>query len=343
MDLPLVPDLAARFRAWALRRQPQHLTQVTLDRRRVFILPTRAGLLFGVVALSIWFTSLNFNLQLGFFLAFLAMSIALVAMYETHRNLVHLAVRELRCSAVHAGEVADFDFAIENPARMARYAIRLSFILPRRRHAGPDRRVERIVPGVWVDVAASSTARVRIGLPTRRRGARDCPRVRVSTRFPFGLWEAWAYAAPTLRTIVYPRAEDDAPPPPHGGLGEHGGARGPASGTDDFAGVRPYRPGDPLRSVAWRLAARNEELSVKLFDTVAAEDTLLDFAALPASMGTEERLSRLTRWVLVADAAGRRYTLALGGRSIGPGLGGEHRTRCLEALALYPAGAASPS
>lgn len=309
---------------------------VTLERRRVFILPTRAGMMFGIVAMSIWFTSLNFNLQLGFFLAFLIMSIALVSMYETHRNLIHLAVRELRCAAVHAGEVANFDFVIDNPSARARHAIHLAFMLPRRRRSETGPVSESATPGAWVDVAASSTARASIGLPTRRRGPRSCPRVRISTRFPFGLWEAWAYASPAMSTIVYPGAEANAPFLPVGGEAGREAGRGATAGSDDFAGVRAYHSGDPLRSVAWRLAARSDELSVKVFESNAGEETTLDFTQLPPSLGVEKRLERLTRWVLMADAASLRYRLVLPPLALAADTGPEHRARCLEALALFP-------
>lgn len=328
--------LEPRLVQWLFRGHAEPLGDVVLDRRRVFILPTRAGLIFGFMAVTVWFGSLNFNLQLGYLLSFLVLSIALVGMYHTHRNLVHLVVREQRASSVHAGEVADFAFVIDNPTADARYAINLAFVLPRRRRQRPRRAAEQPMQGVWVDVAASSSARVNIGLPTRRRGRRYCPRVRISTRFPFGLWEAWAYASPQVATIVYATPEIDAPPLPPGSGGDRDIANGVAVGNDDFAGVRPYRPGDPLKAVAWRLAAHSDELSVKLFESSAGEETVLDFDALPAQLPLEQRLSRLTRWVLDADANGLRYSLRLPGSPVPTGLGPAHRARCLEALALYP-------
>ena len=48
----------------------------------------------------------------------------------------------------------------------------------------------------------------------------------------------------------------------------------------------------------------------------------------------ELKLSRLTRWVLDADAAGVRYALELPGSRIELDNGPAHRQRCLEALAL---------
>lgn len=51
--------------------------------------------------------------------------------------------------------------------------------------------------------------------------------------------------------------------------------------------------------------------------------------------GTEERLSRLCREVLEAEAAGLRYGLRLPGMIVAPGTGGAQRNRCLRALALF--------
>ncbi len=330
-------ELPPRLLRWLFRSHREPRGDITFVRRRVFILPTRAGLVYFGVALTIWFGSLNFNLQLGFLLAFLVMSVGLVGMYQTHRNLLHLAVRGQRAGPVHAGEVANFEFVIDNPTAEAHYAINLAFILPRRRRTGRDRAAEAPMRGEWVDIAAASSARVRIGLPTRRRGRRPCPRVRISTRFPFGLWEAWAYASPELDTVVYAVAEVDAPPLPPGSGGERDRANGVVAGTDEFAGVRPYRTGDPLRSIAWRLAARNGDLSVKLFESSAGEETVLAYDDLPPALPLEARISRLTRWVLLADAAGLRYSLILPGEDIATGTGLPHRARCLEALALYAA------
>jgi len=69
-----------------------------------------------------------------------------------------------------------------------------------------------------------------------------------------------------------------------------------APSGDDFAGVRPYQAGDAQKLIAWRLAARSDDLSVKQFEAAGGGDLMLDFDALPSSLGLEHRLSRLTRW-----------------------------------------------
>jgi uncharacterized protein (DUF58 family) len=106
-------------------------------------------------------------------------------------------------------------------------------------------------------------------------------------------------------------------------------------GNDDFAGLRAYHPGDSPRRIAWKADAREQGLLSKLFTGHADAHIWLDYDQLPASLGVEERLSRLTRWVLDADAARIPYGLRLAPTVIEPGNGTAHRLRCLRALALY--------
>jgi uncharacterized protein (DUF58 family) len=303
---------------------------VSLDRRRIYILPTRSGLVFWLIVFIMLIGSINFSRQLGYLLTFTVVSIAVISMYDTHRNLAGLTLRGQSVEPVHAGDVASFELTISNPFPTDRYALNFNFMLPSRRQGDHS---EEPMPGTWVDVAAGSVRRIGVGLPTRRRGRRPCPRIRLSTRFPFGLWEAWSYLRPDLSAIIYPAPEVDAPPLPPGREGR-AESSGVAAGGDEFSGVRPYQPGDPQKMIAWRLAARSDELSVKFFESTGGGDVWLDFDSLPATLTSEQRMSRLAGWVLMAQAAGMSYGLQLPAVRIELGRGHEHCERCLEALAL---------
>ena len=52
-------------------------------------------------------------------------------------------------------------------------------------------------------------------------------------------------------------------------------------------------------------------------------------------MPLDARLSRLARWVLMADQRGFDYGLRLPARDIRPGTGAAHLHACLEALATF--------
>jgi uncharacterized protein (DUF58 family) len=323
-----------RLADWIERYRGVESGDVLLDRHRIYILPTRTGVTFWLVVCVLLIGSINFALQLGYLLTFTIVSMALVSMYHTHRNLSGLTIRGQRADPVHAGDMASFELTINNPFPTERYALNFSFMLPARRWRVPDKQPEEPMPGTWVDVPAGSVRRVGVGLPTRRRGRRDCPRIRLSTRFPFGLWEAWSYLRPGLSTVVYPSPEIDAPPLPSAAIGD-GESSGVVAGGDEFSGVRPYQPGDPQKMIAWRLAARSDELSVKFFESAGAGEVLLEFDSLPQVLTVEQRISRLAGWVLMAEAAGLSFALKLPGAEIGMGHGHEHCERCLEALALF--------
>jgi hypothetical protein len=94
--------------------------EVLLDSRRVYILPTRAGMLFAAAMLMMLVGSINYMLQLGFMLTFLVTSMALVAMYHTHRNLARLALTAHRAEHVFAGDLATFEITVHNPTPEAR-------------------------------------------------------------------------------------------------------------------------------------------------------------------------------------------------------------------------------
>jgi len=324
-----------RLAKWIDRRRGSESGDMLLDRHRIYILPTRTGLVFWVVIFVLLIGSINFALQLGYLLTFTIVSMALVSMYHTHRNLSGLVIRGQGVAPVHAGEVASFELTINNPLSTDRYALNFGFMLPARRWRVPAKEPEEPLPGTWVDLPGASVCRIGVGLPTRRRGRRECPRIRLWTRYPFGLWEAWSYLRPALATVVYPSPESEAPPLPPTRAGDDGESSGIAAGGDEFSGVRPYRPGDPQKMIAWRLAARSDELSVRFFESSGAGDVMLDFDSLPRALDVEQRIARLARGVLMAEGAGLRYGLQLSSREVELGRGHEHCERCLEALALF--------
>jgi len=328
--------LTIRIGQWIAGRRGPETGPVTLDRRRVYILPTFPGVVFGGWMLAMLIGSINYSLQLGFMLTFLVTSMAVVGMHTTHANLAQIVLRGVRVEPVFAGDVAVFEITATNPTTVDRFALRFSFIDATVELRWYSVFTKRAVPMPWVSMAVPARGDRSVGVPLAapERGRLSAPRIVIETRFPFGLWRAWAYLTPALTAMVYPAPETDAPPLPVSGVGGGDGV-GLSSSGDDFAGVRPYSPGDPQKMIAWRLAARSDDLSVKQFEAQGGGEMLLDFDGLPWNLDLEHKLSRLTRWVLDADAAHMRYALRLPGSMVFAGSGAQHREHCLTALALY--------
>jgi uncharacterized protein (DUF58 family) len=316
-----------RLDTWLFQLGGAERGEAFLSQRRVFIIPSRAGMVFVAVLIVLFIAATNYNLSLGFGFTFLIAGCALIGMHLTFRNLAHLYLKAGRAAPVFAGEEAQFELHLINRRKHDRYAIWLGFV----GDGLPD------LPQA-VDIAAHTTRSAVLETPATIRGWLAAPRVRLHTRFPLGLLHAWSYWKPDASVLVYPRPEENAPPlPMEGGEKEDGQGR---AGHDDFAGVRAYRAGDPLRHLAWRQIARIDlasggTLVTKHFEGGAASELTIDIARLPRNMDTEMKLSRMTRWVLEAERMGLPYAFRLGGMSMPAATGPAHRDACLQALALY--------
>lgn len=316
-ELSWVDRISARLPG---RRGPHH-GELRLAQRNVYILPTRAGLLYAVVLLAMLIASINYSLSLGFMLTFLLGAVAIVAMLHTFRNLSAIELRAGRSDPVFAGEFAELQVTVTECRGNERYALKL--IAP-----------EATMPES-VDVAPASEQPARIVWPAPQRGWLPYPRIKLATEYPLGLWRAWAWWQPAGRLLVYPAPESPAAPLPASRLASRDGDGG-GRGEEDLAALRPYVPGDSPRRVAWKAVARSgsDELLVKQFEGAAGGELLLDWASLPVTLDAETRLARLTAWVIEAEQAGLSWALHLPGETVGLDSGPAHRERCLEALAL---------
>ena len=307
-----------RFAAWVRRRQGADLLPVTLARRRLYILPTRAGLAFGFLWFLMLLAGLNYGNSLALFLTFLLAGFALVVMHECHRNLLRMTLVSASAPAVFARSVGRLELTLENPSAAAHPAVA----------AALDE-----APPLSVDLPPRGRARLSLPVVAARRGRQRIPRLRLESAHPFGLFGTWTWVHLDLEIVVYPHPHGSLPRPVASGQQPGAHPRG-STGADEWQGLRPFRDGDSPRQVDWKAYAREAPLLVKEYSPTGSDLCLLDFAQVPLP-DVEARLSQLARWVLEAESGGERYGLALPGVTIAPNRGPEHRHRCLTALALF--------
>ena len=310
----IVRDAAHR---WIRRRQGPDAGTVTLHRGRIYILPTRLGVVFALMLLGMLLGSLNYANNLGLGLTFLLAALGLVAMHACHRNLAGLTVVGAGTDPPYAGQDAIFRLGLSNPSMAPRIDI----------EATGGR-----APADIASVPAEGDIRLQLALPTRRRGRVRLERCEIATRHPFGLFRAWAVLHPVADCLVYPRPAVTAPPVPR--APGRDGPRDARKGEEDFAGLKDYHPGDAPRRIAWKAHARGGDLLVKEFAGDTAPAALFDLDAVPGS-DLESRLAVLARWIVDAHGRDEAYGLRLPGLVVPAGTGEAHRRRCLGALADF--------
>ena len=316
----VIADLKRRLFRW----RSDGTAPLRLSQRRIFILPTRAGLLFAAALLAMLTGAINYNLALGHALVFLLVGLALTGMVHAFRNLHGLVVAPGRSEPVFAGEVAYFPLHLASERNTPRLALEL--------RAGKESR------SITTAVAAHGLNEAAVPVAALRRGWLDLPRTRLETTYPLGLFVAWSYLQPAMRCLVYPQPLATPLPPQQ--PASHSGDQHGDGGQEDFSGFRERQPADSPRHVAWKASARDagqRPLLVKRFAGGAQAELQLDWSLTPQAAAPEVRIATLAGWVMAAAAEDACYGLRLPGREIAPDSGDLHRHRCLEALALFPA------
>ncbi len=308
----MLSALKQKFSNWLFRPKIEHGT-VVLTQRRIFILPTRQGLVLAWVLILMLLGDINYNLSLGYVLTFLLAMMATMSMLHAFRNLAHLEIRAGRADAVFCGETARFIFHFNS--KFPRYQLVL-------RDTNAD--------SVTFDLAAGQDNEIIFPLPALKRGWLQTGRLSLHTEFPLGLFHAWSYLHFDTRCLAYPKPLPDAALP----SAPDGGGERPIAGDDDFAGLRNYTAGDALPRIAWKAYARGHALQVKQFATQTGGELSLNLDDTPDT-DFESKLARMTRWVLDAEMQGLRYSLSLPDSELPAGNGAAHCDECLRRLALF--------
>jgi uncharacterized protein (DUF58 family) len=310
--------LNRRFYHWVGRRMPQKSHCVKLNIHSTYILPTRYGVLFGLILYGMLMSSINFSNSMGFLLTFLLAGICLTGMLATFRNLITVEISAAKNSAVFAGDTAFFNLRLETADGWPAYAIAVG----RTRHESHK-----------TDIDSGQKQLLKIPMPATDRGRLHLGRIRIWSEFPFGLFHVWSWLELNSSLIVYPRPAGKKYSPAST-ADRAGKLTTNVAGYDDFAGLRRYHHGDSSRHIDWKAVARRNEILTKQFSDPAGGDIWLDWDALP-NMNPEQRLSQLCQWVLDLHRLNFSYGLKLPNGKLEPGHGESHKHNCLTRLALF--------
>ncbi len=302
--------LSRFFRGEALIAGP-----ITLNQRRIFILPTKRGLGFVLLVALLLLIAFVYNNNLAYLLGFLLASIFFVTILHSFKALNGLEIQAGFNQPVFAGDMAGFNLHVLNPSNQFRQAIEIGF------HES-----------LSFDFEPQQSRTVRLPLIASRRGWLQCGTITVSSRFPLGLFRAWSPLRFDSKLLVYPKPAAETLPFPETDAGSGQQGQNKHNG-DEFYGLKTYQIGDSIRQIHWKSFAKGQGVHSKQYAGASSVELWLDFTQTPGS-DIEARLSQLCRWVIDAERAGLRYGLRLPNKRIELDCGKDHYQQCLQALAL---------
>ncbi|MEX0618311.1 MAG: hypothetical protein WD180_05080 [Pseudohongiellaceae bacterium] len=178
-----------RFQDW-LRRHLPATDSITLNRRIIFILPTRQGMLFVAAAAVVFVAAINYAISLGFALAFLMASLFIISILHGFNNLNGLELTGLPVQSAFVGEDIGMNVLLSRNSRRRHEALELRF---------PGSNITR------ANVVSHDQEKVSIYIKATRRGRFGAPRLRVESTFPLGLTRAWSIVDLNLHSLIYPK------------------------------------------------------------------------------------------------------------------------------------------
>ena len=307
----------SRFERWVVRRLPP-VRSIVLNRNNIFILPTTQGLIYILAAVLIFVAAINYGISLAFGLAFLMISIFIVSILHTFRNLQGLTLSAMSSQPVFEGEEIGYRIMLAREPGRLNDSLQLYFSSMTLTH---------------VNLVTTSQFEANVYLRGASRGYCEAPRLTIKTYFPLGLCRAWSNIDLNMRALVYPKpiaCQMDQ----FANSAQGGDTLVNSPGGEDFYGLRTYSAGDPLKHIAWKNYARGQGLKVKQFVDTADNKIWLDWDMFH-SFSTEERLSRLCFCVLRLSKNKCDYGLRMPDVSVSPASGQKHKLKLLEILALY--------
>ena len=304
---------------WLEERFPE-TRQMTLNLRRIFVIPTKTAgallLMMGILSMM----AINFQNSLIYGLTFWLLALIVITIFFTYRNLSGLSIDAIQSYPCFAGEKAVFELALSCPENQKKSAISIGW-----KHQDVT----------TVDLTDHHNVVIKLSHSVTKRGRFSPDRLNIFTVYPIGLIVAWSYAVLKMESIVYPEPILDKLSEEGQGVDEeadHG--QEIAQGTTDFSSIRAYQAGDSPKQIHWGAYAKTGKAYTKTFVDYSNQEVWLDWNTLKTP-GVESKLSHLCAKVLQYHQINQVYGLKIPGETIHPASGEAHKTICLTALALY--------
>ncbi|MFN3712926.1 MAG: DUF58 domain-containing protein [Alcanivoracaceae bacterium] len=307
------------YHRWLQRRIPP-AREVVLDQRRIFIVPTGYGFLFLTIAALLFIGGINYENNLLMAFSFLLVSIFLMSILHTFRNLAGVTLVAGGMRPGFAGACGALEVRILSQRRAHR-SLWLNW---------PG------APAEEISVEADQERSLWLSVSLRHRGPQHPGRLHIESRYPVGLLRTWSLVDLDHLCLAWPKPLPGGECPARGG-DDDSGKQQHDIGSEDFEGLRNYIVGDSLKLVDWKSYARGRGLNTKLFTDPAEGRLWLEWELL-AGLDPESRYSRLCYWVLQMEHQSLRYGLRLPDGELAPAHGPLHREQTLEMLALSGGG-----
>lgn len=316
-----------RFNLFLQQRIPANQQQ-TLNNKKIFILPSKFGVCYLFFILLLFLLGTNYQNNLVMLVCYLLISFFITSMLHSFYNLSGLQLTAITTAKGYANQT--ILLKIKLTSAKERFDLNFCFANQSISH---------------YDIITQGENTVSVGYWVARRGVHQLGRIKVFSRYGFGLFTTWSQLDLASQIIAYPEPlsfqysgvsaalVDDNEPDVNSYRAQQVLAE-PING-DDFEQLIPYQQGQPYTHVAWKQLAKGQGWYTKQHQKNAQPDIVLILSNMPANT-LENKISQLCFLILEYHQSGSDYRVAIDQISLGPSSGEQFLHECLMALVQYP-------
>jgi uncharacterized protein (DUF58 family) len=303
--------------------------------------PTRAGWCFLGIIFGVGFAAMNTGNNLLYLVLSLMLAFLVLSGLLSEASLRGIRIERKRPRELFAQTSNRIVLRIHNAHRHV-----ASFAVAVEDRILTEGVVETIGHCFALRVGPESSADRSYIFAPERRGELRFDGLRVSTRFPFGLFVKSVEIQAPESALVYPRVDPNPSALRRHEVGDDFAERPGASlRGDEVASLREFVAGDSVGRVHWRSSLRARRLLVGERDGVSASDleVQLEIPRSTPRQVVEERIARAASEVVVQLDTGSRVGLRSHAARFPPATGFAHRTELLSFLARVEVDSGAPA
>ena len=288
-------------------------------RERIYIFPTLYGFIYGGGSLLSLICAIVYANNLAYLLCFFLLALFVIGMHQSNSNLKGITVEKIEGQyfSAQAHGTATLWLKSHNSEGHTHLAIE-------------GRGDLKNISGHIEQFPKKSLIATPLNFQTQNRGQKKMQRIKLSSRYPFGLFYVWRYLPTEYHCYVYPKPMGQQPLP-QSQTSAHGDTKNKSGDGESFKGHRKYIAGESQKRVDWKALARGKPMMVKEYELGPQGEVHLPWVR---HQPFEEQLQQISRWVMDCSAQRHPFSMAHPKVPLSTGRGRDHQNKALKILAL---------
>ncbi len=292
-------------------------------REKVYIVPTIYGFIFSSGAFACWLGALFYSNNLAYLLCFFLIIIFIIGMIQANNNLKGLSLVKVMAQPFSSHTAHENMGLLLFKSESSVSHVRLNI-------EGRVGANKKAVFSHYNVAEAGSLFSCKLSANPLSRGVHLLNRIKVYSRYPFGLFYVWRFYNVSHELVVHPRPSGHAPLPAMKQEGYYQEDSFSREMGENFHDRKAYEYGDSIRRVDWKAYARHKPLLTKIYDEGNRGALSLNLADAPDDF--EKAIQQLCQWSLLCEKSKVKYEVIAGDHSVPLGGGKKHKYQVMKLL-----------